>query len=214
MHIGSHRKGCCSLRSSCRGFVSARRCIKHISVHNLATSGPAAPICWTRACTRAVQCRSEGCPQSAVHPTRECIAHCWDSIGMRPSWPWGALSGRTLVDLALTARWLNCRVQMPTSMQTYSGTVGAIKVHLAHNGHCSRFDVDLVGTNAATLTTYLAVQAFKPSLVISAGTAGRLPAPCRWLTVFYGLPFCLFITTTACWGCGVRRSARRRPSLA
>jgi len=57
-------------------------------------------------------------------------------------------------------------------METHSGDVGDLRVHVAHNGRCSKFDVDKVGTNAATLTTYLAVQAFKPDLVISSGTAG------------------------------------------
>lgn len=49
-------------------------------------------------------------------------------------------------------------------------------MHLAHNGKCEKFMVDRVGTNAATLTSYLAIQAFKPDLVISTGTAGGFKA--------------------------------------
>ena len=39
-------------------------------------------------------------------------------------------------------------------------------------GKDTRFGVDNVGTPAASLTTYLAAQAFQPELVISLGTAG------------------------------------------
>ena len=66
-------------------------------------------------------------------------------------------------------------------METYSGQVGDITVHVAHNGKCSKFAVDAVGTNAATLTTYLAIQAFKPSVVISSGTAGVVTLSYRHL---------------------------------
>lgn len=69
-----------------------------------------------------------------------------------------------------------CRISTPTSTKTYTGTVGSMTVHLAHNGKCDKFLVDTVGTNAATLTTYLAIGALKPDLVISAGTAGGFQA--------------------------------------
>lgn len=69
-----------------------------------------------------------------------------------------------------------CVVSTPTTMATFSGSVGALRVHLAHNGKCGKFGVDKVGTNAATLTTYLAISAFKPTIVISAGTAGGFKA--------------------------------------
>jgi 5'-methylthioadenosine nucleosidase len=64
------------------------------------------------------------------------------------------------------------RIQSPTTTQTFSGKVGDIDVHLAHVGKVDKFGVDHVGTNGATLAAYLAIQAFNPSVVISAGTAG------------------------------------------
>lgn len=50
--------------------------------------------------------------------------------------------------------------------------MGDITVHLVHNGKDAKAGVDKVGTNAATLTTYLSIDAFMPDVVISAGTAG------------------------------------------
>lgn len=54
--------------------------------------------------------------------------------------------------------------------------MGGLAVHVAWNGRCSTHNVDHVGTMAATLTTQLAVTAFKPDIVISAGTAGGFKA--------------------------------------
>lgn len=65
-----------------------------------------------------------------------------------------------------------CRFRGPTTAQSYRGTVGSIDVTLVHNGKDPKAGVDKVGTNAATLTTYLSIEAFKPDIVISAGTAG------------------------------------------
>lgn len=65
-----------------------------------------------------------------------------------------------------------CSFRGPTTAQSYSGTVGSITVNLVHNGKDRKAGVDKVGTNAATLTTYLAIDAFTPDVVISAGTAG------------------------------------------
>lgn len=45
-------------------------------------------------------------------------------------------------------------------------------MHLAQNGPSEEYGICKVGTSAAFLTTYLAIDAFKPELVISAGTAG------------------------------------------
>jgi 5'-methylthioadenosine nucleosidase len=73
---------------------------------------------------------------------------------------------------AIEACTVACRIPTPTTAKIYTGTVGNITVHLAHNGKCDKFLVDKVGTNAATLTTYLAIGAFKPDLVMSVGTAG------------------------------------------
>ena len=71
-------------------------------------------------------------------------------------------------------------------------------------GKCKTTGVDNIGTVSAGLMSYLAIQAFKPDVVISAGTAGgfkssgaqiadvfvssaminhdrRIPIPVRWL---------------------------------
>ena len=54
---------------------------------------------------------------------------------------------------------------------------GSAECHLnACAGKDSRFGVDNVGTPAASLTTYLAAQAFQPDLAISLGTAGGFKA--------------------------------------
>ena len=50
--------------------------------------------------------------------------------------------------------------------------MGQLSVNLVWNGKCAINGVDNVGTVAASLATYLAIQAINPDLVISAGTAG------------------------------------------
>eukprot|EP00197_Chlamydomonas_leiostraca_P003932 CAMPEP_0202869702 /NCGR_PEP_ID=MMETSP1391-20130828/12599_1 /ASSEMBLY_ACC=CAM_ASM_000867 /TAXON_ID=1034604 /ORGANISM="Chlamydomonas leiostraca, Strain SAG 11-49" /LENGTH=246 /DNA_ID=CAMNT_0049550049 /DNA_START=25 /DNA_END=765 /DNA_ORIENTATION=+ len=64
------------------------------------------------------------------------------------------------------------KVLQPAPCVTYSGSLGSLAVHVVWNGRCGTHGVDNVGTVPAALSTYLAVQAFKPDLVISAGTAG------------------------------------------
>lgn len=64
------------------------------------------------------------------------------------------------------------RFKTPTSAVSFSGIVGNLNVHLAQNGRSEEYDICKIGTSAALLTTYLAVDAFKPDLVLSAGTAG------------------------------------------
>ncbi|CAM9236345.1 unnamed protein product, partial [Phaeothamnion confervicola] len=54
----------------------------------------------------------------------------------------------------------------------YSGEHVGCKIHLIINGKCARFGVDNVGTVAAGLSAWLALEAFRPDLVINAGTAG------------------------------------------
>lgn len=55
---------------------------------------------------------------------------------------------------------------METIFQIYSGI----------SGKCSIHGVDNVGTVPAALTAYLAIQEFKPDIVISLGTAGGFKA--------------------------------------
>ncbi len=59
------------------------------------------------------------------------------------------------------------------TMQMYQGIYKeTLKVSVVVNGKCPRFGVDNVGTNAATLSTYLAVNTLDPDLIVNAGTAG------------------------------------------
>jgi Phosphorylase superfamily len=98
-------------------------------------------------------------------------AHCIDMRQIRT-----VLQNVLGADCSQSDMGRGCRIPTPTTCKTFSGNVGALEVHLAHNGKCDRFGVDTVGTNAATLTSYLAIAAFKPSVVISAGTAGGFAA--------------------------------------
>eukprot|EP00944_MAST-04C_sp_MAST-4C-sp1_P001412 g1412.t1 len=54
----------------------------------------------------------------------------------------------------------------------YEGRVGKMKVTLVWAGQDKRYQVNNVATTASTLSCYVAIQAFKPDLIISAGTAG------------------------------------------
>ena len=54
----------------------------------------------------------------------------------------------------------------------YEGVVGGMNVKLVWAGHDKRYKVNNVATTASTLSCYIAFEAFKPDLIISAGTAG------------------------------------------
>eukprot|EP00192_Tetraselmis_astigmatica_P019023 CAMPEP_0117662892 /NCGR_PEP_ID=MMETSP0804-20121206/8293_1 /TAXON_ID=1074897 /ORGANISM="Tetraselmis astigmatica, Strain CCMP880" /LENGTH=250 /DNA_ID=CAMNT_0005469817 /DNA_START=62 /DNA_END=814 /DNA_ORIENTATION=+ len=64
------------------------------------------------------------------------------------------------------------RIPPPATCVTFSGKHGGLNVHIACNGVCKEYGIDNVGTVPATLTAYLGIEAFKPDIVISAGTAG------------------------------------------
>ncbi|KXZ47923.1 hypothetical protein GPECTOR_32g536 [Gonium pectorale] len=64
----------------------------------------------------------------------------------------------------------------PAPCVTFSGEHDGLKVHVVWNGKDRDTGVDNVGTVPASLSTYLAVMAFKPDVVISAGTAGGFKA--------------------------------------
>lgn len=72
--------------------------------------------------------------------------------------------------------WLNdvclLRIKPPAPCKSSSGIYSSMAVMVVHNGKDKNHAVDNVGTVPAALTSYLAIQAFKPDLVISAGTAG------------------------------------------
>ncbi|PRW33190.1 5 -methylthioadenosine S-adenosylhomocysteine nucleosidase 2 [Chlorella sorokiniana] len=60
----------------------------------------------------------------------------------------------------------------PAPCHSFSGRHAGANVHVVCFGKCKATGVDNVGTVPAALTTYLAIQAFKPDIVISTGTAG------------------------------------------
>ena len=61
--------------------------------------------------------------------------------------------------------------------ECYSGTYkDETKVHLVLNGQCHKYGVDIVGTVGGAVTTFAAVQALSPDLVINAGTCGGFRA--------------------------------------
>lgn len=54
----------------------------------------------------------------------------------------------------------------------WSGSIGTNKIAVAVNGRDERFDVESIASQPAVTTTLHAIEAFSPTLVISAGTAG------------------------------------------
>lgn len=64
------------------------------------------------------------------------------------------------------------RIPPPAQCVSFSGRYEDLDVHVVCNGKCARHGVDNVGTVPAALTAYLALQEFKPDLLISVGTAG------------------------------------------
>jgi hypothetical protein len=64
------------------------------------------------------------------------------------------------------------RIPAPAPCITYSGEWKGLDVHIVWNGRDGEHGVDLIGTVPAAISSYLALQAFKPDLLISAGTAG------------------------------------------
>lgn len=72
-----------------------------------------------------------------------------------------------------------CRIVGPAPCVTYSGTYKGLNVHVVWNGKDRETGVDNVGTVPASLATYLSLLAFKPDVVISAGTAGGFKAQVR-----------------------------------
>ncbi|EFN52874.1 hypothetical protein CHLNCDRAFT_26505, partial [Chlorella variabilis] len=63
-------------------------------------------------------------------------------------------------------------VPPPAPCHSFSGEHGGAQVHVVCFGKCKATGVDNVGTVPAALTTYLAIQAFKPDIQPRAGTAG------------------------------------------
>jgi 5'-methylthioadenosine nucleosidase len=59
-------------------------------------------------------------------------------------------------------------------MQGYVGKYGNLDILLVQNGKDTVYKVQNVGTQAATLATYVGIEHFHPDLVISIGTAGGI----------------------------------------
>lgn len=57
-------------------------------------------------------------------------------------------------------------------MVAYEGRINKIDIHVVWAGKDKRFNANNVGTTASAISAYVAIQAFNPDLVISAGTAG------------------------------------------
>jgi nucleoside phosphorylase len=57
-------------------------------------------------------------------------------------------------------------------MRAWSIKLRGLNIHLVINGLDAESKLDLIGTQAATLNTHLAISHFEPDLMISAGTAG------------------------------------------
>lgn len=57
-------------------------------------------------------------------------------------------------------------------MRGWKGEIYNTHIFVAVNGKDQETELDLIGTQAATLTTHLAIEHVKPHMVISAGTAG------------------------------------------
>ncbi|GMH36629.1 hypothetical protein BSKO_04502 [Bryopsis sp. KO-2023] len=68
------------------------------------------------------------------------------------------------------------RINGPAPCEAFSGTFAGVSVTIVHNGKDPSHGVDNVGTVPAALTAYIAIQAYKPDLLISAGTAGGFKA--------------------------------------
>ena len=83
------------------------------------------------------------------------------------------------------------RLKSPAPATSYSGTFADIKVTVVHNGTCQTHKVDNIGTVPAGLTAYVALQEFRPDLVISAGTAGGFKAKVS----VHALPKCCISAT-------------------
>lgn len=58
----------------------------------------------------------------------------------------------------------------------YRGQLDGREVHALVSGIDARYDVDNIGLEAATLMAYVAIDALKPGLVVSCGTAGGFAA--------------------------------------
>lgn len=100
-------------------------------------------------------------------------------VAAGPAWQGPSFTCAAALGLSpVHRRWPRCgrRIPAPAPCVTYSGTYGGLDVHVVWNGRDGEHGVDLVGTVPAAISSYLALQAFEPDLIISAGTAGGFKA--------------------------------------
>lgn len=67
-------------------------------------------------------------------------------------------------------------IPSPAPCVSFSGSDWGMDIHLVCFGKCPGTGMDTVGTAPASLFSYLAIQAFSPDIVVSAGTAGGFKA--------------------------------------
>jgi len=60
----------------------------------------------------------------------------------------------------------------PLPMQAYEARLKRLKLHLVLNGKDPRYGAQNIGTQPATLAAHVAIQTYRPDLLINAGTAG------------------------------------------
>ncbi|MCG8472371.1 MAG: hypothetical protein MI742_10995 [Desulfobacterales bacterium] len=77
---------------------------------------------------------------------------------------------------ALELKKLACGLGDALPMEVYTGSVEGANLIVVVGGKDQRFGVDNVATQPATLSAYLAIEQFKPDLLINAGTAGGFKA--------------------------------------
>jgi 5'-methylthioadenosine nucleosidase len=78
---------------------------------------------------------------------------------------------KPLIDnLILTEQFDMFHKQLP--FKVFTGKIDNLNVDLIWNGIDSKYNVDNVATQPATLATYLAITNLNPDIIISAGTAG------------------------------------------
>jgi nucleoside phosphorylase len=78
-------------------------------------------------------------------------------------------------------------------MRAWSIKLRELNIHLVINGQDEKSKLDLIGTQAATLNTHLAISHFEPDLMISAGTAGAFQEKGAQIgEVYLSYPYVMF----------------------
>lgn len=78
---------------------------------------------------------------------------------------------KSIID-SLNLKETNANINQLLPMRCFQNIIGSINISLIISGVDERYNVDYVGSEAATLMAYEAVTKINPDLLISAGTAG------------------------------------------